>query len=836
MRLHRVVASLFAVVILAASSAAHSTTGTWSSTTTRLLPVYPFDAYGLREHAAVYDPKRDRVLVFGGQDQHVTGIYDPYKFELWAFELISGSNPYWHRIDTCNLGSSGCPSGRSRPSLIYDALQDRILVFGGFYPSGLQGRLWELRFNDPAGWDSLNLGSGGPAPSTTDIDVRAVHDTARRRLLVISPNEGVFAVGLDGGAWSTVFSGPLTGYIGGYGYSAVYDSNSDRLLIFGGRKTDASNLCANEYGSNAVYALSLESPSSWQQIASGGPSPYSEAAATFDRDANRVLLYGGEKCGQSAEGRQLDPSVWELSLNGASPPYTWQVVQSSGPLPLSRFAHSATLTLRREIYVFGGTSNGSTNFATTYKFVPTDPPIPESRARHVTVYDPRGQRMILWGGDDGFRAFKDVWAMSLLPGASPSWTKLTVSGTPPVATRGAAAAYDTRRGVMYVQGGNSLGNPYGPVSDFYQLSFPTPTTAAWSVPNQTGTAGNRMFHSMAYDSTGDHLYIFGGWDGYDSLNTTVEMTPEGNGVQWAQVATTPNPGKRYGHTSFFDSVYRRLVIMGGEGNPYGGGSVAPVWGLSVTGIPTWATIYSFGGPGNLWFASAAFRNYGARAYITGGWFNPVNVWSNQPIWSYWLFDDPQWQSGWGSYLFTGAPSNHIYQHTSIYDRLGNRVIRFGGSVFAGMQQTHPYDTAPTNVMNLSYALATPDWMYDSVWSQIALYGVAAGGGGGGGSPHPKKYVTDSFNTPISTPSRIVVRGGMGSASLRFRIEGSRENAPLRVQIFDVRGRLVRTLQSTESDITWDRLDRTGVGVSPGIYVYRAVAGTLSSKGKLLLTR
>jgi hypothetical protein len=377
-----------------------------------------------------------------------------------------------------------------------------------------------------------------------------------------------------------------------------------------------------------------------------------------------------------------------------------------------------------------------------------------------------------------------------------------------------------------------------PFSDFLQLSFPDASSAVWSRPATVGSVspGSRMFHSMVYDSVSDRLYLYGGWDGFQSLDDTKQMVTTPQGVQWTTVATSPNPGARYGYTSFFDTHYRRMIVMGGEGNPNGGGTIGPVWGLGMD-TPAWSQIGSFCGPGNLWFASAAFRNYGDRAYITGGWFNPVNVWSNQPIWIHWLFSESQ--NGWGSYLLTGAPSNHIYQHTSIFDRLGNRVIRFGGSSFAGQQQTHAYDTTPTNVMNLSYALATPDWVYDSSWYQIALYGVTVGGGGGGGGGKPpKKYLTDQQPLALGEGPRtqILVGGGLGSTPVRFRFEGSSGSAPLHVRVFDVRGRLVQTIEGVAPEVTWDRNDRNGLQVAPGVYAYRVTAGNRTWTGKVVLTR
>ena len=65
--------------------------------------------------------------------------------------------------------------------------------------------------------------------------------------------------------------------------------------------------------------------------------------------------------------------------------------------------------------------------------------------------------------------------------------------------------------------------------------------------------------------------------------------------------------------------------------------------------------------------------------------------------------------------------------------------------------------------------------------------------------------------------------------------------PVRVAVFDARGRLVRTLAAGVRpqgplDLAWDGTDDAGRGVASGLYFYRAVAGAESVVGKLVLVR
>ena len=73
-------------------------------------------------HAVVYDPLRDRRLVFGGTEGSVR------RDDVWALSLAGP--PSWDEI--APLGTP--PSPRTEHAAIYDPVNDRMLVFGGTSP------------------------------------------------------------------------------------------------------------------------------------------------------------------------------------------------------------------------------------------------------------------------------------------------------------------------------------------------------------------------------------------------------------------------------------------------------------------------------------------------------------------------------------------------------------------------------------------------------------------------------------------------------------------------------------------------------------------------------
>src|SRR5262245_19788204 len=90
--------------------------------------------------AAIYDPVRDRMMVFGGQGDAGQLLND-----VWALSL-SGS-PVWTQI----LPSGHAPTARYYPTAIYDPVRDRMLVFGG-WDNGPTNDVWALSLSGSPSW------------------------------------------------------------------------------------------------------------------------------------------------------------------------------------------------------------------------------------------------------------------------------------------------------------------------------------------------------------------------------------------------------------------------------------------------------------------------------------------------------------------------------------------------------------------------------------------------------------------------------------------------------------------------------------------------------------
>src|SRR5262249_7089447 len=103
------------------------------------------------------------------------------------------------------------------------------------------------------------------------------------------------------------------------------------------------------------------------------------------------------------------------------------------------------------------------------QLIPVGTP-PSGREGHTAIYDPVDDRMVVFGGWDGFNKLNDVWALSLA--GSPSWTQLIPMGISPRIRYWHTAIYDPVRNRMMVFGG--FGSYI--LNDVWDLQWDTPVS------------------------------------------------------------------------------------------------------------------------------------------------------------------------------------------------------------------------------------------------------------------------------------------------------------------------------------------------------------------------
>ncbi len=476
--------------------------------------------------SAIYDPVRDRMVVFGGQGN-----------DVWALSLAG--TPGW-----ANLAPTGTPpSERAYQSAIYDPVRDRMVMFGGLGLSGVRNDAWSLSLAGTPGWTALS--PTGVAPAAR-MGHSAIYDPVRDRMLVFG---GFTPANLRNDTWSLSLDGTpaWTGLspTGGppsvrSNHSTIYDPLRDRMVVFG------------QVADVVVWGLSLAGTPAWAALTSSGDGPPSGRqghSAMLDPVRDRMVVFGGD------DGSSRN-DVWALSLAGAP---GWTVLAPAGPGPSPRSGQSAIYDpVRGRMVVFGGGSNQdvwalSLAGAPQWNLLtPTGTP-PSGRFAHGAIYDPVRDRMLVFGGADLLGPKNDVWALSLA--GVPSWTELTPAGSAPSARSGHSAIYDPVRDRMVLFGGTGL---LGTVNDLWELALAG--TATWAALTPAGTPpGARSGHSAIYDPERDRMVMFAGGD-HAAWELSLAGTPT-----WAVLAPDgERPGTRSGHSAIYDPLRHRMVVFGGN--------------------------------------------------------------------------------------------------------------------------------------------------------------------------------------------------------------------------------------------------------------------------------
>jgi hypothetical protein len=754
---------LLAAPLLAGSpSYAQDANGTWTS------PAIP----PVRDdHAAVFDPVRGRMLVFGG----------PVATDLW--ELSAGGT--WTKLPvTGSLSISGL-------SAIYDPLRDRILVFGGTAAQGpYNGGVWQLPLEAPYVWSPIITSGPSPAARTGHT---AVYDPSNDRMIVFGGYNGSYL----NDAWSLSLSGtPTWSLLTPQGsppnsredHSAIFDTARGRMLVFGGAGYTSQSALYND-----VWELRLTGTPTWSPVATAGsvPSARSGHCAIYDSANDRMILYNGQDFFQPSPD-----DLWELSLSGGTP--AWGRAPYQPVIPQYRTRGTAVFdSADHRMIVFGGdsfTESGSgpalndtwqlnLSGALTWSTLEATP---EAFSEHTATYDPTHDRMLAFSISNAVSPWSistsrptpasssqeavysiGLWELSL--SGDPKWNPIALSGTYPFST--GTAVLDPPRNRMLVIGNDGFGMNLA----VWQLPlFGAPT---WSTIAPSGTPPpQRTEHTAVYDPIGDRVIVFGGFS-FGVVADTWALNLSGV-PSWTQLspANAPPP-VRYAHSAIYDSARRRMVIFGGDNNSV---ALSDAWELTLDGGPAWNALAPAGAPPSARYDHTAIYDPVRDRMVVFGGTNGST--SSNDAWELRFSGTPTWSQLSPSGTLPSARSGH----TSVYDALRDRMIVWGGA-------------ATNEVQFLS-------------WGNLVAAPLApAAGVRLAGFPNPFR---SKLEVRYSIPTA-------GRASVRIYDSGGRELAVLADGMH----------RAAEYDKSWDGRDRSGKRVASGIYFIelRTPSGTQTAR-------
>jgi hypothetical protein len=207
-------------------------TPTWSQI--RTAGAGPGARYGAN---VIYDPLRDRVILFGGGIRCGLGC-TTLQNDVW--QLTLAGTPTWTQIFP--LGTP--PPVRYYAGAIYDPVRDRLVIMAGAgaTPNGA----WALNLSGTPTWTDLNPWGAPHAMNS----FQAMYDPIRDRALLFNADGSGQVTALDfkldpnQPQWSPFYpSGALLGTR--YGIAATYDPDLDLAALFGGTNSSSSDFDAS---------------------------------------------------------------------------------------------------------------------------------------------------------------------------------------------------------------------------------------------------------------------------------------------------------------------------------------------------------------------------------------------------------------------------------------------------------------------------------------------------------------------------------------------------------------------------------------------------------------
>ena len=293
-------------------------------------------------------------------------------------------------------------------------------------------------------------------------------------------------------------------------HSAIVDSISERLIIFGGWDFGAER--------NDIWTFDLVT-SQWSRpyLLGTPPSPRAAHSACYDPVDRSMLIFGGIRA-------NFTPTILGdlIRLNLVTD--RWETLGINDPKPEPRFNHTAIYDpVEGEMVIYGG-SQADTTFGDVWRFsfarsswskVSTVGSAPEPRDGHSAIYYPVENSMIVFGGWHNGSPSNDVWKLSLTSGA---WTQVLTSGVPPAPRTRHSAVYYPEDESMILFGGQGTDNQE--YNDVWTLNL---KTAQWSQVPISGTAPSaRSSQTLSYDPRSHAFFMYAGWSAGTNARTYLD--------------------------------------------------------------------------------------------------------------------------------------------------------------------------------------------------------------------------------------------------------------------------------------------------------------------------
>jgi N-acetylneuraminic acid mutarotase len=286
----------------------------------------------------VYDNESDQIVIFGGWNNTIGE--DPYD-STWSYDY----NSDWYT----ELSPAVSPPGRAEPGITYDSIRNQVILFGGEddLATGWQYNDTWLFDVDTNSWTEV-------FPTTAPSERRGhilAFDSESDRVIFFGGHQGgglptndTWAYNPGTNVWTEM--SPSIAPPARFAHKMAYDSESDRVILFGGFNGEGVNEPDDYFGDSWAYDFNSDT---WENLTTtGSPSARGVPSISYDSESERIVLFGGSMSLTSYN------DTWLFNYNTL----TWQEMSPTDS-PSERSRHGSAYDWESDkVIIYGGTSNG----------------------------------------------------------------------------------------------------------------------------------------------------------------------------------------------------------------------------------------------------------------------------------------------------------------------------------------------------------------------------------------------------------------------------------------------------------------------------------------------
>ncbi len=392
------------------------------------------------------------------------------------------------------------------------------------------------------------------------------------------------------------------------------------------------------------------------------------------------------------------------------------------------------------------------------------------------IYDPSGNRMIVYGGRIASGISDQIWSLNL---ANNQWIQIVPVGGPNPAARYTQNAYsDVNSNSMIIWSGQ--GDAGSLMNDVWYFEFASNQWhLLWPDGNVSGAPIKRYGTASVFEPVSRKITTFAGFTSNGRFEDT--WTFDVTNTSWVDRTNLPHPPKRCLHSAVYANDLGKFVIYAGQDD---NGLRDDIWQCTLSNF-VWSDITPTLKPSDRFWNSIIYYS-GGNILIFGG----LGTTAKNDMWKFRMGSNT-WESINQGSVIPGAR----WGHTGIYIPAQDRMVIFGGE---------------------GDSLYTDTWQYSNV-SVIGIEPIS--------NNIPYEYkLEQNYPNPFNPTTKI-----------KFAISGT-SVAQTFLSVYDLTGREVTVLVNGQLQPGSYEIEFDGGNLPSGVYFYQLSSGSFKETRKMLMIK